>query len=204
MLGIPLFIVLFGAAESYRIGMLDLTQALTAIPTIAILSANAGNQPTKAQIAKKVFTSPLMIMSLLGLALNLTGIGKWMDHIGILPIINETTQFLSLPISTMMIFSIGYNFSVSSGNRKAIINLCLVHFVWFLVVCGIIQLGLSLVGNVDPLTRWAVLLYCTLPASYLTPSLGRSEVDSSVASGVCSVLTVLSLIIFCGMAAFLA
>ena len=204
MLGIPLFIVLFGAAESYRIGMLDLTQALTAIPTIAILSANAGNQPTKAQIAKKVFTSPLMIMSLLGLALNLTGIGKWMDHIGILPIINETTQFLSLPISTMMIFSIGYNFSVSSGNRKAIINLCLVHFVWFLVVCGIIQLGLSLVGNVDPLTRWAVLLYCTLPASYLTPSLGRSEVDSSVASGVCSVLTVLYLIIFCGMAAFLA
>lgn len=204
MLGIPLFIVLFGAAESYRIGMLDLTQALTAIPTIAILSASAGDQPSKTQIAKKVFTSPLMLMSLLGLALNLSGTGKWLDDVGILPIINETTQFLSAPISTMMIFSIGYNFSFAPGNRKAITKLCMVHFLWFLAVCGIVQLGLSLVGNVDSLTRWAVLLYCTLPASYLTPSLGRTETDSSVASGVCSVLTVVSLLIFCIIAAFTA
>lgn len=202
MLGIPLFIVLFGAAESYRIGMLDLTQALTAIPTIAILSASTGNQPSKIQIAKKVFSSPLMLMSLLGLALNLSGIGNWLGNIGILPIINETTQFLSAPISTMMIFSIGYNFSVSAGNRKAIAKLCLVHFLWYLLVCAIVQLGLSLAGAVDPLTRWAILLYCTLPASYLTPSLGRNETDSSVASGVCSILTVVSLLIFCGIAAF--
>lgn len=204
MLGIPLFIVLFGAAESYRIGMLDLTQALTAIPTIAILSASTGSQPNKMEIVKKVFASPLMIMSLLGLALNLSGIGKWLDTVGVLPIINETTAFLSQPISAMMIFSIGYNFSVSPGNRKAIVSLCLFHFLWFMVVCGIIQLGLSLVPGVDALTRWAVLLYCTLPASYLTPSLGKSELDSSVASGVCSVLTVVSLLIFCGMAAVLA
>ena len=204
MLGIPLFIVLFGANEAYRIGMLDLTQAVIAIPTIAILSADAGNQPSRKDIAKKVLSSPLMVMSILGLMLNLTGIGNWLDGVGILPVINETTQFLSAPISTVMIFSIGYNFSVSPGNRTAIIRLSLVHFLWYLLVCGAVQLGLTLVGGVDPLTRWAVLLYCTLPASYLTPSLGRSEADSSVASGVCSVLTVVSLLIFCGMAAFLA
>lgn len=204
MLGIPLFIVLFGAAESYRIGMLDLTQALTAIPTIAILSASAGSHPSKTEIAKKVFTSPLMIMSLLGLALNLTGVGKWLDTAGVLPIINETTGFLSQPISAMMIFSIGYNFSVSPGNRKAIISLSLVHFLWYLLVCAVVQLGLCLVPGVDAMTRWAVLLYCTLPASYLTPSLGKNDQDSSVASGVCSVLTVVCLVIFCGMAAVLA
>ena len=204
MLGIPLFIVLFGAAESYRVGMLDLTQALAAIPTIAILSANTGTHPSKIQIAKKVFSSPLMIMSLLGLVMNLSGIGKWLSEAGILPIIHETTQFLSAPISTMMIFSIGYNFSVSAGNRMAITKLCLVHFLWYLLVCLIVQLGLSLVGTVVPLTRWAVLLYCTLPASYLTPSLGRNETDSSVASGICSILTVVSLMIFCGIAVFAA
>ena len=204
MLGIPLFIVLFGTAEAYRIGMLDLTQALTAIPAIAILSASTGSHPNKIQIVKKVFTSPLMIMSILGLVLNLTGVGRWLDGIGVLPIINETTGFLSQPISAMMIFSIGYNFSFAPGNRKAITKLCAVHLLWFLLVCGMIQLGLSLVGSVDPLTRWAVLLYCTLPASYLTPSLGKNELDSSVASGVCSVLTAISLLIFCGMAAVLA
>ena len=204
MLGIPLFIVLFGSAEAYRVGMLDLTQAMIAIPTIAILSSNAGMQPSRAEIAKKVFSSPLMIMSILGLVLNLSGIGKWLDGVGILPIISETTLFLSAPISAMMIFSIGYNFSISPGNRTAIVKLCLVHFLWYLLVCTIVQLGLSLIGQVDSLTRWAVFLYCTLPASYLTPSLGKHDADTSVASGVCSVLTVVSLLIFCGMAAFLA
>ena len=204
MLGIPLFMILFGADQAYRIGVLDLTQAITAYPVIAMLSARTSENPSPKAIFKSILTSPLLIMSMSGLFLNLSGVGAWLDSMGILGIITESTGFLGQPISAMMIFSIGYNFSVSPGNRKAIVNLCLFHFVWFLVVCGIIQLGLSLVPGVDALTRWAVLLYCTLPASYLTPSLGKNELDSSVASGVCSVLTVVSLLIFCGMAAVLA
>jgi hypothetical protein len=47
-------------------------------------------------------------------------------------------------------------------------------------------------------------MYSTLPASYLAPTLGRSEEDSTMASGVCSVLTVSSLIVFCVMAAIVA
>ena len=47
-----------------------------------------------------------LIMSLLGLGLNLSGIGNWLDQIGIGGIITETTGFLSQPISAMMIFSV--------------------------------------------------------------------------------------------------
>ena len=75
MLGIPLFMILFGTAQAYRMGVLDLTQAVTAYPVIAILTADTGENPSVPAIVKKVFSSPLMIMSLLGLALNLTGIG---------------------------------------------------------------------------------------------------------------------------------
>ena len=60
---------------------------------------------------------------------------------------------------------------------------------------------LCLVPNVDVMTRWVVLLYCTLPASYLAPSLGRNERESVIASGVCSLLTVVTLISFCIIAA---
>ena len=49
----------------------------------------------------------------------------------------------------------------------------------------------------DALTRWAILLYTTLPASYLAPSLGRKQEDYTMASGVCSVLTIPALIVFC-------
>lgn len=204
MLGIPLFMILFGADQAYRVGVLDLTQAVTAYPVIAILSSGAGANLSVPQIAKKVITSPLMLMSLLGLALNFSGVGDWLDSVGVGAVITESTGFLSQPISALMIFSVGYNFSLSKESRKAVFRISALHFVLFAVFCGIIQLGLCLVPNMDALTRWAILLYCFLPASYLAPALGRSKEDREMASGVCSILTVTSLMVFCIMAAVVA
>lgn len=201
MLGIPLFMILFGADQAYRMGVLDLTQAVTAFPTIAILTADAGENPKTGQILKKVISSPLLIMSLLGLGLNLSGIGGWLKGIGVLGIVTESTAFLAQPVSALMIFSVGYNFSLERGSRGTIFCIAMIHFALFALFCGIIQAALFLVPGVDALARWAVLLYCTLPASYLAPGLGRTSEDSVMASGVCSVLTVVSLTVFCLMAA---
>ena len=204
MLGIPLFMILFGADQAYRVGILDLTQSVTAIPVIAILSADAGENPSPADIAKKVIVSPLLLMSLLGLTLNLTGVAAWLDKVGIGPVITETTTFLSTPISALMIFAVGYNFSLEKGSRSTIVKVSVIHFAVFALFCLLIQGALFLIPNVDALTRWAILLYCTLPGSYLATGLGRSKNDYVMASGVCSVLTVVSLLIFCVMAAVVA
>ena len=204
MLGIPLFMVLFGSAQAYRMGSLDLAQAVVAIPTIAILSANTDENPSVRQIVGKVFSSPFLIMSLLGLALNLTGISRWMDSVGFRDVITESTGFLAQPVSAMMLFSVGYNFSLDKGNRAVIFRISLIHFILFILFGLLMQLGLFLIPNVDPETRWAVLIYSTLPASYLAPNLGRSKEDFTVASGVCSVLTAVSMIVFCFIAAMTA
>jgi len=202
MLGIPLFIILFGADQAYRMGILDLTQAVVAFPVIAILSADTGNNPPLGSIMKKVITSPLMIMSFLGLALNISGIGSWMEEVGIRGILTETTSFLSQPVSALMIFSVGYNFSLSAGNRSAIMKVSLIHFAYYAVACLLAQAALFLVPNVDSLTRWAIFLYCMLPGSYLAPSLGRTEEDYQFSAGVCSVLTLVCLAIVCVMTTF--
>lgn len=204
MLGIPLFMILFGADQAYRMGILDLTQSITAIPVIAILSADAGENPKTADIAKKVVSSPLLLMSLLGLTLNLTGVATWMDNVGIGPVITETTTFLSTPISALMIFAVGYNFSLEKGSRSTIVKVSVLHIVVFAIFCLLIQAALFLIPNVDALTRWAILLYCTLPGSYLATGLGRSKDDYVMASGVCSILTVVSLAIFCVITAMVA
>ena len=54
MIGIPLFIVLFGAAQSYHMGVLDLAQGVITIPVVSILSAKADENPSPAKIAKQV------------------------------------------------------------------------------------------------------------------------------------------------------
>lgn len=204
MLGIPLFMILFGADQAYRMGILDLTQSVTAIPVIALLSADAGENPSPADIAKKVIVSPLLLMSLLGLALNLSGAADWLNSVGIGPVITETTTFLSTPISALMIFAVGYNFSLEKGSRSTIFRISAIHFIGFALFCLLIQGALLLIPNVDALTRWAILLYCTLPGSYLATGLGRTKDDYVMASGVCSILTVVSLLIFCVIAAMVA
>ena len=204
MLGIPLFMILFGVDQAYRVGVLDLAQAVTANLTIAILSADTGENSSALDIAKAVMRSPLLIMSLLGLGLNLSGISAWMDGIGIRSVLTECTSFLGQPVSAMMIFSVGYNFSLNKGNRQVIFKIAGIHFAFF-ALCGLAAQGiLLLIPGVDSLTRWAMLLYTTLPASYLAPTLGRSEEDFAMASGVCSILTVVSLAVFCVMAAVVA
>lgn len=204
MLGIPLFIILFGANEAYRMGVLDLTQGVMAYPVIAILTANAGENPTPREILKKVVSSPLLIMSLLGLTLNLSGIGGWLDRIGVAPIITESTGFLSQPISAMMIFSVGYNFSLEKEDRKVIFQVSGIHIAMFAAFCLVIQGILFLIPGIDALTRWVVLLYCTLPTSYLGPGMGRTDKEQTMASGVCSLLTLFAIAVFCVMAAVTA
>lgn len=199
MLGIPLFIALFGVSEAYRIGVLDLAQIVIAVPVIAVLSANTGKDPTPLEIAGNVFRSPFLISSLLGLTLNLSGLAASLDGIGVLPIITETTFFLAQPVSAVMLFSVGFNFSLNRNYRTTIFRIASVHSGLFVLFCAVMQSALLLVPDVDARTRWAVLLYCLLPSSYLAPSLGRSEEDSIIASGVCSLLTITCLIAFCVM-----
>ena len=204
MLGIPLFITLFGAAHAYRMGVLDVAQSVVAIPVIAILSTDTGKNPSAAYVAKKVFSSPLLLMSILGLVLNLTGAMDVLNAIGVGGIITEVTGFLSTPVSAVILFCVGYNFTMEKENLKDVLEICIWHFVIFGIFCAIIQIVLGFVPGVDPQTKWAILLYCALPGSYLTASLGRTREDSAVAASVCSILTVVCLIIFCIMAAIVA
>ena len=125
-----------------------------------------------------------------------------LDAIGVGGIIRETTGFLAQPVSAAMLFSIGFNFSLSAENRTEIFKIAGIGFAFSVIACLIMQGVLFLIPNVDAMTRWVVLLYCALPASFLAPSLSRSEKESVLSSGVCSLLTVITLITFCVIAAF--
>lgn len=204
MLGIPLFLILFGADQAYRMGVLDVAQAVVCFPTIAILSSDAGEDPKPAQIVKKVLTSPLVIMAAIGLGLNFSGLASLLNGIGVLGILTESASFLTQPISVLMIFSVGYNFSLEKESRGPVLKIASLRFGYNIIIAVLIQLALCLIPNVDSLTRITMLMYCTLPTSYLAPGLGRSQKDFTVASGVCSILTAVSLMIFCVIAAFVA
>lgn len=202
MLGLPLCMILFGAGQAYRMGIMDMTQGLISIPVMVILSADTKGSVRLGSIVKNVLLSPMLIMSVLGFALGLSGAKLWLDSVGIGSIITKTTTFLAQPVSAAMLFTIGFNFSLDSENGKEIFKISAIRICFAGAACLLMQGVLFLVPNVDALTRWVVLLYCLLPASYLAPGLSRNEKEGIVASGVCSVMTMVTLIGFCLMAAF--
>lgn len=201
MMGIPLFVILFGAEQAYRVGVLDLAQAVIGYPVLAILSAEPGTDASPKDVVKQMATSPLIILSILGLALNLTGIWNVIDATGIGGILTGTISFLSEPVSAVMLFCVGYNFSLTRESRGVVFKVTAIHMMIFAVIGLTVQSVLFLVPEVDALTRWAALVYCLLPTSYLAPSLGRSKEDFVMASGVCSITTMVCLAAFCCLAA---
>lgn len=204
MLGIPLLILLFGAENAYRMGVLDLAQALICYIAVAMLTSDAGENPNALGIVKRVLSSPVMIMALIGLFLNLSGIGRWLDLLGIGGILTGSAAFLSQPVSALMIFSVGYSFSMEKQYRRVILKVAGIHLTLFALFGVIMQGVLFLLPNVDPMTRWALLLYCALPPSYIAPGLGRNADDNAMASGVCSIRTAVCLVVFCLIAVFSA
>lgn len=200
MLGIPLFMILFGAEQVYRMSVLDVAQAVVGILAMAILSTNTDGALGPRAVAKKVMSSPLLIMAALGLVLNLSGIAVLLRPSGILEIVTACTEFLAQPVSVLMIFSVGYNFSMEQESRRKVLQAASLRFVVFAGIGILMQLILYLIPGVDILTRVALLMYYTLPASYMAPGLGRSQEDYTIASGVCSILTAVSLLVFCGLA----
>lgn len=204
MLGIPLYMTLFGAAHVFRMGVLDLAQSTFCIVTIAILTANAGENPTPGYIFRQALRSPLLIFSVTGLVLNLSGAKLLLDQVGVMPVITSVTAFIAQPVSALMLFSVGFGLSISEGNRSMILRLSAIHFA-MLAGAGLLMQGvLCLLPAVEAETRWAILMYTTLPGSYIAASLGRTQEEKEMASGVCSLLTVVSLLFFCIIAVYVA
>ena len=200
MMGIPLFMILFGAEQAYRMGILNLTQAIVGFPMMAIMSSSSASAASPKKILGEMIRSPLILMSIGGMALNLTGVWTWMQGIGVDQIVTDTFDYLSQPVSMIMLFCVGYNFTMTPENTREILKMSAVHVVVFLIVGLVLQGALCLFPGVDAMTRWTMVIYAILPASFLLPSFGKCQLDSNITSGVCSVTTAVTLAAFCMVA----
>lgn len=204
MMGIPLFMILFGETQAYRMGVLDLAQAPLAFLIIGILSADPGEGTSAKAVGKQIVSSPLILLGVLGIVLNLTGVWDVAETIGIGQVVVECVSFLSEPVSAVMLFCVGYNFVLNRESRGEIFRLSAIHVLYYGLAGALVQGILCLVPGVDTMTRWAAALYFLLPTSFLSPGLGKEQRDYTVASGICSVTTLICLAAFCVIASVVA
>jgi len=200
MIGLPLYMTLFPAEHTFRFAALQLSHLATAMPTLSILTAEKdGKALDTPALVKKVFTTPLLVGSLLGVIMNLSGGMRLLESIGLDTVLTKATSFMAAPVSAVIVFVIGYTVDFSGEDLRAELRVCAVRFFLFALFCLLLQGALLLVPDVVPETRWAVLLYYMLPAPYPMPALGKNDSEQSFGSGVCSIGTVITLAVFCVM-----
>lgn len=200
--GVPLMLVLFGTAHTFRIAALDLAQTLVGVPIITVLSADSSGGLQLKQILKKLVTVPVMIGMLLGLAFNFSGLGRMLEPSGALAVITSVTEAVAAPVSTLLLLCVGYEFSVSPGNRRDVLTMAAGHVAIRALFCGIIQLVLLQIPGMAMETRWAVALFSFLPPSFLAISLGRTDRENGFAASVCSLCTFVTITVYCMIAIF--
>lgn len=200
MLGVPLFLVLFGQEQVFRMIAMDVAQIVIAVPTICIVASMATNRLSAGAIARRTLTSPLLLAALSGLVLNLTGIRTLLDSTGVGGLVTETMSFLCSPVGAVILFCIGYTFSLEEIRRGGVLKTCLVFWGMFAAMCVVLELALFLVPGTTMETRWAVVLFTMLPPTFMMPTLGRTREETAYGSGVCSLCTVGTLVVFCVIA----
>lgn len=199
--GVPLIIVLFGMTHTFRIAALDMAQTFIGVPIITILSTDTSNGLRFRQLLKKLLSVPVLLGMAAGLLFNLTGLARLLEPSGILGVITAVTEAVAAPVSTFLLVCVGYDFHISADNKQQILRGVSCHVILRAVFCGIVQLCLLLVPNVSPYTRWAILLFCFLPPSFLAINLGKDQQDNRYAASVCSVCTFVTLVVYCIIAA---
>ena len=70
------------------------------------------------------------------MTMNLTGAIDFLNEIGIGGIITETTGFIAQPVSAVILFCVGYNFSLEKGNRRKVFEICGLHLGIFAAICA--------------------------------------------------------------------
>jgi hypothetical protein len=114
MLGYALFNMLYGAERTPEFACIDLGQVLFVFTLYKILlGMDSDTRPTAKQLAREMFTSPVIISILAGVLLGATGIYAALKPSGIASVLDACTSFISAPTSAIILLTIGYDLVIS-------------------------------------------------------------------------------------------
>ncbi|MBR6767111.1 MAG: AEC family transporter [Clostridia bacterium] len=110
MLGYALFNMLYGAERTPEFACIDLGQVLFVFTLYKILlGMDSDSKPTAKQLAREMYTSPVIISIVAGVLLGATGLYAALKPSGIASVVDACTSFISAPTSAIILLTIGYD-----------------------------------------------------------------------------------------------
>jgi len=201
MLGYALYALLFGAENLRNMATLDFGHVLFIFSGyIAVLYSRIGC--TRKESLQALLTNPIPWAMIIGAALAMLGVSRALAPSGVTDLIKSLCDFVAAPLSCVILIVVGYDIEFSGKN---FVTAAISVLVRTLVCAALCAIALLVFGAFFPLTdamRWAVIILFMTPAPYILTVFTNNEQERADVSMSLSLQTIVTVLIFIGIAIF--
>lgn len=204
MMGYALYTSLFGKDALSTLMEIDLGNILFAFTFFIVLIkiANSEETDTKKVIIESLKT-PLVIVVVLALILNVTGFGTWLLNSSTGTVYSSVVSMITSPVSALILLCVGYELEFDLSMMKDVVKVSVSRLVIMAVITVILMTaGHSLLISKE--LEAAVLLYAVLPPQFITPIFIKDAKESAFAATTLSFYTLITITGYVVIAAVMA
>lgn len=204
MLGFALFSLLAGSENLKYIAAVDMGNTVFANSVyLGTLVAVSNGVFSMKKTVKLMFTAPAFLGTIIGILFGITGWYEQLYATNVGLLIDELLQFVSEPLTFLVLFAVGYKFDVFKGLMAPVlktIGIRLVAMVILFVACRFVVFSFM---EYNKLLDAALTLTFALPASLVVPVFTKKDKDNAYASTTLSLYMIITLIVYVILAATL-
>ncbi len=208
MLGYAIYGGVFGQANLYRFGIVDLGQVLFVFFVLAtVLTRRAtGVTPGLGATVLAFVRTPVILAILAGVAGNLVGLGTLLDSTPISAALLTTLGLLGACTTPLIAVVIGYSTTLRPGALSRPARTVAIRLVaWVLLAVPFVMFVVRGVLGLDPLFAAAVMTMAILPPPFVIPlymgSRPEDQAERDYVADTLSLATVATLVAFTVVAA---
>ncbi len=202
MMGYALFGLLY-PGQTHVFAMADIGQTLAAFTVYltALQAVGSGKADGKA-LLKDAVRNPVLIAIVLGVLLGALGVGQAALHSAAGKLISDTISFIAAPVSGLILIIVGYELSFKKALLKPVMITVGLRVAVTAALLGLGSLVIFAVIPFDKQLFTALMLAWSLPAPFIIPLYADLKEDGEYVSTCLSVMTVVSILLFIGVAAY--
>ncbi|MBQ9010180.1 MAG: hypothetical protein IJ088_12760 [Clostridia bacterium] len=196
MLGYALFTLLYGSERTAEFARIDLGQVLFVFTLYKVLLAvKEDEKADTGKLLRDMVFSPIIWAIAAGVLLGATGIYRSLQPSGISALLDRCTDFISAPVSSLILLSIGYDLVLEDIPWRETVSVLGLRLLIMTVLGGLFLTVLHLF-RIEPRLNSAVYLMFLLPPPFVLPVFAKSTEQRVFLSSVLSLSTLVSIIGF--------
>ena len=200
MMGYALYSMIFGAEHLSSMATVSLGGDLFVFTLYMALLKRENGLPMRSTV-RETLRSPVFLALTAGVIVGATGLGARLFETAAGGVLQTVLDYLGAPTSCAILFVVGYGIEPSGAALKAAVKTGGVRLAVMAVLCAVALGVCSLLPTTDRYRLWAVVLLFTLPGPFVLPVFVRGAENERFASTCLSLYTILSVALFCVVAA---